>query len=76
MALESLKDMQFSAKSDVWAFGVTLWEMFTLSQVPYSATTFGIPFLHQLEDGIRLDKPANATNEMYAFSQRIVKINN
>lgn len=28
MAVESMEDKVFSAKSDVWAFGVVMWELF------------------------------------------------
>ena len=35
MALESIVDHRFSVYSDVWAFGITMWEIFTLGTIPY-----------------------------------------
>ena len=48
-----------------WAFGVTVWELFTCGRVPYS----GIPVmsvLRLLKTGQRLEKPENTacSNEM------------
>nr|CAI5828826.1 unnamed protein product [Callosobruchus analis] len=34
-APESYNYGQFSNKSDVWSFGVTIWEMYTFGQTPY-----------------------------------------
>ena len=57
MAIESLKLNEFSAMSDMWSFGVTAWEMFTLGDVPYSEHTFSSNFKRLLENGLRLNQP-------------------
>ena len=36
LAPEVIKDRQFSSKSESWAFGIVLWELFTLAEhLPY-----------------------------------------
>ena len=35
MAPESLRDRVMTSSSDVWSFGITLWEIFSVSSRPY-----------------------------------------
>ena len=57
--------MEFSEGSDVWAFGVTAWEIFSLGETPYKGTTYGPQFIESLKAGKRLAKPQLATDEMW-----------
>ncbi|XP_058236844.1 fibroblast growth factor receptor 2 isoform X1 [Hemibagrus wyckioides] len=64
MAPEALFDRVYTHQSDVWSFGVLMWEIFTLGGSPYP----GIPveeLFKLLKEGHRMDKPTNCTNDLY-----------
>lgn len=64
VALECLRDGIFSTQSDVWSFGVVLWEIFSLGRNPYSGVDFDEKFIAKLEGGVRLEQPKYATFDM------------
>jgi len=64
MAPESLSAMEFSIKSDVWAFGITLWEMYSFGALPFSGLNWTAGFTDLLQRGLRLEKPPLCPKEM------------
>ncbi|XP_070549791.1 tyrosine kinase receptor Cad96Ca-like [Ptychodera flava] len=64
MALESLLQRTFTTKSDVWSYGIALWEIFTLGQRPYFKDTQS-EVLTKLNKGYRLLKPGYCEEELY-----------
>lgn len=64
MALESILHRKFTHQSDVWSYGVTVWELMTFGAKPYdNIPARDIPDL--LEGGERLPQPFICTKELY-----------
>ncbi|XP_018798451.1 PREDICTED: vascular endothelial growth factor receptor 1 isoform X5 [Bactrocera latifrons] len=65
LALESLSDHIFSTYTDVWSFGIVLWEFFSLAKVPYPGMDPNQSLYLKIKDGYRMEKPPYANNELY-----------
>lgn len=65
MAIESLRDRVFSTQSDVWSFGIVLWEMFSMGKTPYPGIDPGGGFYNMLLNGYRMEKPGNCPMIIY-----------
>uniref|UniRef100_A0AC34GPF0 Protein kinase domain-containing protein n=1 Tax=Panagrolaimus sp. ES5 TaxID=591445 RepID=A0AC34GPF0_9BILA len=63
LAPEALLDRLFSEKSDVWSFGILIYEILTCGIVPY-ATMSNEEMLEFLRDGKRLDAPEGSPEDM------------
>eukprot|EP00053_Salpingoeca_punica_P017226 m.165293 g.165293 ORF g.165293 m.165293 type:complete len:658 (+) comp17152_c0_seq2:358-2331(+) len=63
-APESLSFNRFTSKSDVWAFGVVLWEIATYGDAPYPDIDL-YDVLERLESGYRMKRPAGCPAHMY-----------
>uniref|UniRef100_A0A8C2HC53 receptor protein-tyrosine kinase n=1 Tax=Cyprinus carpio TaxID=7962 RepID=A0A8C2HC53_CYPCA len=64
MSPESLTDGIFNKYSDVWAFGVLLWEIMTLGKLPYPTYT-NHEVLSYISTGARLPSPAGCPQRLY-----------
>ncbi|NXP19067.1 INSR protein, partial [Scytalopus superciliaris] len=68
MAPESLKDGVFTTYSDVWSFGVVLWEISSLAEQPYQGLS-NEQVLKFVMDGGYLDQPDNCPERLHSLMQ-------
>ncbi|XP_043925533.1 vascular endothelial growth factor receptor 3 isoform X2 [Protopterus annectens] len=65
MAPESIFDKVYTTQSDVWSFGVLLWEIFSLGASPYPGVQINEEFCQRLKEGTRMRAPEYAPAEIY-----------
>jgi c-src tyrosine kinase len=63
-APEALKQNKFSNKSDVWSFGILLWEIYSYARVPYPRVPAN-DIMQHIERGYRMDAPDGCPDQIY-----------
>uniref|UniRef100_A0A8C4EKY5 receptor protein-tyrosine kinase n=1 Tax=Dicentrarchus labrax TaxID=13489 RepID=A0A8C4EKY5_DICLA len=66
IAIESLADRVYTTKSDVWSFGVTMWEIATRGQTPYPGVE-NSEIYDYLRQGNRLKQPPDCLDCIYSL---------
>lgn len=64
MAIESIRDRIFSTQSDVWSFGILLWEFFSMGETPYPGIEVDERLYQKLLEGYRMESPQFASREV------------
>ena len=54
MSPEAIQRNKFTEKSDVWAFGVLIWEAATLGMIPYDALGVFVESDVQVKEGMKI----------------------
>ncbi|KAI6054773.1 mast/stem cell growth factor receptor Kit isoform X6 [Marmota monax] len=65
MAPESIFNCVYTFESDVWSYGIFLWELFSLGSSPYPGMPVDSKFYKMIKEGFRMLSPEHAPAEMY-----------
>ncbi|XP_047205497.1 receptor-type tyrosine-protein kinase FLT3 [Girardinichthys multiradiatus] len=67
MAPESIFQGMYTMKSDVWAYGILLWEIFSLGVTPYPGIKVDHTFYTMIERGFKMECPYYASDSVYGI---------
>lgn len=68
-APEAVRDRLFTTKSDVWSFGILLWEIYSYGRIPYPRM-MASQVLRHIESGYRMKSPEDCPSTIYALMLR------
>ncbi|XP_031336019.1 tyrosine-protein kinase CSK [Photinus pyralis] len=73
-APEALKLNKFSNKSDMWSFGILLWEIYSFGRVPYPRIPLADVVKH-VEKGYKMEAPEGCPPEVYEIMRQAWDLN-
>ncbi|XP_065657665.1 uncharacterized protein LOC136082398 isoform X3 [Hydra vulgaris] len=69
MSVEAIFEHMFTSHSDVWSYGVVLFEIVTLGEIPYPSIS-NRELVDLLKNGYRMDRPDNCSQFMFDYMLR------
>lgn len=73
-APEALRGGRFSNKSDMWSFGILLWEIYSFGRVPYPRIPLADVVKH-VEVGYKMEAPDGCPTEIYEMMRQAWDLN-
>ncbi|XP_022330713.1 tyrosine-protein kinase CSK-like isoform X1 [Crassostrea virginica] len=73
-APEALKNNKFSNKSDMWSYGILLWELYSFGRVPYPRIPLADVVMH-VEKGYRMEAPEGCPKQIYNLMLKAWNLN-
>ncbi|KAM3602102.1 uncharacterized protein V6R79_024362 [Siganus canaliculatus] len=70
MSPESIFQNIYSCQSDVWSYGVLLWEVFSLGESPYPDLPMTQEFTSALKSGYRMTRPGHAPQAVFGLMEQ------
>lgn len=70
MPPETITSANFTTSSDIWAYGVLLWELFTYGDLPFRDKSDEEVITYIVKDLGKLSKPTKCPNSVYVLMQR------
>ncbi|XP_051533910.1 macrophage colony-stimulating factor 1 receptor isoform X3 [Myxocyprinus asiaticus] len=67
MSPESIFECVYTVQSDIWSYGILLWEIFSLGMSPYPNVVIDARFYKRIKDGYHMSQPDFAPPEMYTI---------
>ncbi|XP_065209745.1 fibroblast growth factor receptor homolog 1-like isoform X2 [Planococcus citri] len=67
MAPETITHRRHSPQSDVWSYGILLWEIVTFGEVPYATYDDAKQLLKEIRSGYRMKKPEDCSMDTYCL---------
>ncbi|CAH8556058.1 unnamed protein product [Schistosoma turkestanicum] len=68
-APEAVRDRLFTTKSDVWSYGILLWEIYSYGRIPYPRMMAN-QVLRHIESGYRMKSPEDCPSTIYSLMLR------
>ena len=68
--LQALRQSLFSNKSDMWSFGILLWEIYSFGRVPYPRIPLGDVVKH-VEKGYQMEAPEGCPAQVYTIMKDV-----
>lgn len=73
MAIEAIQDLSFNEKTDIWSYGILVWEIFTEGKLPYYAIISDEKVANYILSGKKLKRPPECPRYLYRIMSKCWK---